>query len=352
MPRSWFLLPFLACVSVSVLASTQAGPASTDLFTVERAAQSEWVAYDGIVGSRTQVSVISRVTGRVKAVHVGAGQRVKQGELLLELEADDLLAKVRAAQAHLATARAGLERAHNEHERISRLAKKGLVSSQRADAARAEWKSAQAAIDGAEAQVRDAQTQLSFTRIHSPIDGVVADKYVNPGDFATPSLLGGGASSGSVLMTLYGAESLWIEARIPERFSRFVERGSDARVQIESAGVSLQSRFAEVAPLVDAKTRSFVARVNLPAQASLRLGMLGTVSFSTGERSVIEIPRSALVQRGQLDTVFIDDKGTAQLRLVRSGRVAGDKVEILSGLNEGERIVLNPGEHLRDGQSL
>lgn len=313
----------------------------------------EWVEYDGVVESRNRIDVISLVTSRVKSVHVRAGQRVKQGDILLELESEDFLARLRVAQSRLNTAKANLERMEREHERIQSLHEGRLVSSHDLDAATANWKSALAEFDGAEAAVKDAATQLGYTTLISPIDGIVADKSVNPGDFATPGLAAGrDVTEGPVLVTLYDPDSMWIEARIPERFAREVEPGRPARVTIGAAGLTIEAEFVEVVPVVDQTTRSFIARIDLPSANGLKLGMLGRVYFASGSRSTIIVPSSALLKRGQLDIVFIDNVGTAELRLVRTGRQERGGIEVLSGLTAGERIVLNPTESLRDGDRL
>lgn len=314
---------------------------------------SEWVEYDGIVDSRNRVDVIPLVTGRVKSVHVRAGQRVKHGDLLLELESEDVLARLRVAESRLNTAKAHLERMQREHERIQSLHADRLASSHDLGVATAHWKSAVAELGGAEAAVKDAATQLGYTTLTSPIDGIVADKSVNPGDFAAPGLASGqNVTAGPVLVTLYDPDAMWIEARIPERFAREVEPGTPARVTIGAAGLTIEAVFAEVVPVVDQTTRSFIARVDLPPANGLKLGMLGQVHFASGSRSTIIVPSRALLQRGQLDIVFIDNVGTAELRLVRTGRQDRHGVEVLSGLTVGERIVLNPTESLRDGDRL
>lgn len=313
----------------------------------------EWAEYYGVVDSRTRVDVIARVAGRVKAIHVKAGSQVRKGDLLLELESDEFQAKLQVAQSQLASAKANLQRASLEQTRVSRLVAKEAAIVRDLDAATASWKSARAACDGAEAEVRNALTQLGYTAIRSPIDGIVADKMVNPGDFAMPALpAGSGAATGPVLMTLYGSDKLWLEARIPERLTRFVEPGIKAHVSVDAAGLSTDGIFVEVAPWVEGASRAAIARVDLPAMKPLKPGMVGRVRFVSGARYVIEIPKSALVERGQLDTVFVDVNGSASLRLVRSGHQDETRVEILSGLAPGERVVLRPAENLRDGDPL
>ncbi|MCF7968931.1 MAG: efflux RND transporter periplasmic adaptor subunit [Methylococcaceae bacterium] len=322
-------------------------------FTVASSIVSEWAEHYGVVGSRTQVDVIARVPGRVKSVHVQAGLPVRKGDVLIELESEDVLAKIQVARSQLANAQANLEKAKKEHSRISHLESKEAATGRDLDVAIAGLKSAQAAYEGAVAEVKSATTQLNYTLVRSPIDGVVADKSVNPGDFAMPALSSGsGIPGGPVLLSIYGPDKFWLEARIPERLSRYVRLGSKAHITVEAADLSIESTFTELAPLVDNTSRVSIARIDLPNRKNLKLGMIGKVRFNCGSRSVIEIPDRAITGRGQIDTVFVDNDGMAELRLVRSGRRNGHNVEILSGLAPGEHVVLDPSESLRDGDHL
>jgi RND family efflux transporter MFP subunit len=328
------------------------GP-SAERFSVVREIGRETLEYVGTVVSHTRVNIVAQVAGRVRAVHVRAGQRVRKGDLLLELASDEFQAKLQAANARLAIAQADLERAQGEYRRVEQLAQKGLASSHDRDSSTADWKQALAVMDGARAAVAEAETQLGFTRLTSPISGVVATTRINPGEFAMPAPASATmAASGAVLMTLYDPDALWIEARIPERFAARIQIGTPATVRIDALDSNLQGQFSEVAAIVDDTTRAFAARIDLPADPGLKLGMLGRVRFAAAQRPVIRIPHSALKRRGQLDTVFVDANGTAELRLIRTGSADADRVEVLSGLSEGERVVLHPAERLRDGDRL
>ncbi len=332
--------------------ATSAGvPVST--FTVAQRAMPQWSEYHGTVASRNKVEVVALVTGKVKAVHATTGQRVRKGQVLVELESDDFKARLQAAESRRSNAQSSLTEARSEHERFRQLVVEGVVSRQMMDKSTAKLAGAEAAAAEAQAAVSEARTLLDYAVIRSPIDGIVTDKRVNPGDFAMPGLpTEVGFPSGRVLMTVYDPQVLWFEARIPERFAPHVSVGGRADVLIASAGIALQGKFAEVLPVVDEGSRTFTARIHLPAHPALKLGMFGRARFVTGERQAVDIPAAAVVERGQLDVVFIQAGGQAHLRLVRIGRRQGDLVEVLSGLSAGETVVLNPRADLRDGDTL
>jgi RND family efflux transporter MFP subunit len=334
-------------------ADTPPIPSPVKSFTIEQKTVPEWSEYHGVVSSRNTVNLIALVMGKVKAVHVKAGQRVHKGELLVEMESDDLRAKLQVAKSRLAAAEASLVEASNTYERFKELALKGMISKLKMDETTARWRNAQADVEAAKAQMEEAKTMLDYTALKSPMNGIVVDKRVNPGDFSIPGLPAElGYPAGRILMTVYDPDKLWFEARIPERFSQQVTAGAKAGVSIASANLSLESKFVEVLPEVDDTTRTFTARVDLPSLSALKIGMFGRARFVSGQRKLIEIPESALVQRGQIDAVFVLSDGRARLRLVRSGKQRSGKVDILSGLVAGEKIILNPGENLRDGDPV
>jgi multidrug efflux pump subunit AcrA (membrane-fusion protein) len=110
--------------------------------------------------------------------------------------------------------------------------------------------------------------------------------------------------------------------------------------------------LAEISPSADPSTRTVLVKVDLPNQPGVRMGMFGRLELSTEKRSAIAIPRSALVRRGQLELVFVAKAGRAELRLVRSGRVRANDIEISSGLDPDELVVVTNAEQLRDAQPI
>lgn len=321
--------------------------------TVQEQKLPELVEVTGVVRARTAVEVIPLVAARVKTVQVKAGQKVSRGDLLVELEDAEFRSRLAAADARLQAAESDRAEANRHFQRINGLFPTGSATREELDAASARRQAAEAAAKAAEAQVEEARTALGHTSIRSPLTGVVIDKKVNPGDFAMPGLpASAGLPSGRVLLTLYDPEALWLEAAIPERHAGAVQVGGAAEATLSAAGLNWQGRFVEVVPGIDEVSRTFPARLDLPASPAVKVGMLGKIRFAAGQRQAIEIPAAALLRRGQLDTVFVVVQDRAQLRLVRPGRTAGDRVEILSGLAAGEALLLNPWESLRDGDPV
>jgi RND family efflux transporter MFP subunit len=165
---------------------------------------------------------------------------------------------------------------------------------------------------------------------------------VEPGDLATP---------GKPLLKLEKAGGHQVDIQVPEAYVRSVRSGQPVSVRIEAPTArDLEGVVDLVAPAADSGSRSFLAKVRLPAGAEVRSGMFARVMLTVGEDRLIAIPASALIQEGQLTGLFtVTAEGIARFRLVRTGRRLGDKVEVFSGLAEGSRFVLDPPPGLVDG---
>lgn len=322
----------------------------------------------GTVRARTAAVVSAKVMGYVRDVKVRVGDRVRQGQLLVELDARDLEANWRQAQAALdearsavpeaesavAAAKAGLELAQVTFRRMEDLFQKRSISNQEYDEARARLRQAQAQLEMAQARrqqlaakirqaeqaVQAAEVVRGYARIAAPFDGLVVEKNVEPGNLAAP---------GAPLLVIEQEGGYRFEAAVEESRLGTVRAGQAVRVKLDALGRELAGRVSEIVPAVDAAARSFTVKIDLPAAQGLRSGLFGRAIFETGSRRGIAIPASALSERGQLASVFVIEQGAARTRLVSPGARRGEQVEILAGLNAGETIVAVVPPGLRDG---
>jgi RND family efflux transporter MFP subunit len=141
---------------------------------------------------------------------------------------------------------------------------------------------------------------------------------------------------------------------VPERTSDesrlgLVRVGERVAVEIDGLNRTVSGRVAEVVPTVDAGTRSFTVKIDLPALPGLRSGMFGRAAFAGGARGALLVPQSAVLERGQIRSVYVVQADTARLRFVTLGDERGDQREVLSGLTAGERIIVAPAPLLADG---
>jgi len=201
---------------------------------------------------------------------------------------------------------------------------------------------ARARIGQGNAGIAMIQATRSYATVTAPFSGVVVQRLVDPGDMAAP---------GAPLLTIESDARLRLESTVPESQMRFVRLGTTVKVIIDSLGDrSFAGRVAEIVPSADTTSRTFIVKVDLPRVPGLRSGLFGRAQYSTGARKAILAPRRAIRQHYDLPSVFVvDDQGTAHLRLVTLGKTCQDRVEILSGLTPGERIITEGIDHIADG---
>lgn len=283
----------------------------------------------GTVRARLRSVIEAKVSGRIEQLPVAAGQRVKTGDLLVQLDA-------REVQARLDQAVALREQADGDLKRFTSLLKQEAVT-------RAEFDAVQARHRVAQAAVTEAETMLAYTRVVAPFDGVITRKWTDVGDVAAP---------GKPLVEMDDPTRLRIEANVPESLIEKLQPGARFPVRIAASGQPLEGVVAEIAPSADPNSRTFLVKLDLPAEASLRAGQFGRVLVPVLEVSALRVPTSAVLSRGQLELVFVVTEGKARLRLVKTGKQLGREVELVSGVSAGETVVVEGATGLADGQPV
>jgi len=261
----------------------------------------------------------------VQAVHFREGSLVKAGDLLVTLAAPETEARVRQAQAQLAEA----ERA-TDRERT--LVAKGVNPPDH-------LRDAEDRLRFAQAGLAEAEAMLAHASIRAPFAGVVTEKPVLPGDLATPGL---------PLLALETTARLRAEGMIPEQAAVALRLGSRITVALSDIAPTLEGTIEELSAAADAVSRSVLVKVALPA-GSARSGQFARLLVTTGRTDALLVPVTAVTRFGQMERVFTVSEGRAVLRLVKTGREAGGRIEILSGLQAGETVLVNPPASLREG---
>ncbi|HEU5069034.1 MAG TPA: efflux RND transporter periplasmic adaptor subunit [Verrucomicrobiae bacterium] len=283
----------------------------------------------GTVRSKTRAVIEARVGGRIEELAVSAGQLVRKGDLIAQLD-------VREVQARLDQARATLEQANRDLERFTALIKQNVLTKAEYDAAEARQRVAKAAVD-------EAETMLGYARVVAPFDGVITRKIADVGDLA---------AVGRGIVELEDPVALRVEANVPEGLINFIKLGARLPVSAAEAHRPISGTISEVAPAADPASRTFLVKLDLPAGSDLRLGQFVRVAVPLGERNALRLPTNAVIVRGQMEMVVVDHDHMAQLRLIKTGRRTGGDVEIVSGLDDGERVVAEGAAGLQDGQPL
>jgi membrane fusion protein, multidrug efflux system len=334
----------------------------------------EWPAtYEatGTVRARTTTTISSKVMGYVREVHAQVGDHVQQGQTLIVLDARDLDANLRRAEAGraevesavpeldnaTAAAKANLDLARTTYKRMQELAGKKSISSQEMDEATARLKAAESNYEmirsrrgqidskraSVEEEIRAARITRDYATIAAPFSGRVIARTVEPGALASP---------GVPLLTIEQDGVYRFEASVDESKLASIRAGQAVDVAIDAAGGKRSARVSEIVPEVNAASRSYTVKIDLPASPELRSGMFGRALFAIGAQKVLAVPAVALFERGQLQSVFVVEDGTAHTRLVTTGRRDPLGVEVLSGLSAGDRIVSPIPAALLDGSKV
>ena len=283
----------------------------------------------GTVRSRKRATLEARVSGRVSAFNAVPGQSVKAGEPLVTLDVQEI-------QARVAQAKAAQIQAARDLVRHKSLLAGNATTRQEFDAAEARSKVADAAVS-------EAETMLTYASVTAPFDGVVTRKLAEAGDLAMP---------GKPLVEIESPGDVRFETDLPEGLIERIQMGMKLKVTIPRVADELEGTVSEIAPVADAVSRTFLVKLDLPASAALRPGQFGRVSVPLLETGVLFVPQSAVRQRGQLELVHVVKDGRAVLRLVKTGRRTGDHVEVLSGIEDGDQVVIQSAGELKDGQPV
>jgi len=370
-PYYFVIIPALwltSCGSEPAPRATAAQAAPMAIQVVAVAAQ-EWpVTYTatGTVRARTSGTVFSKLMAYVQQVTVQAGDHVREGQTLITLDTRDLDANVRRAEAGLAEAQSALPELENAaaaakvntdlaqttFKRMEELAGKKSISSQEFDEASARLRAAQAnyemvrsrraqitaRVEVAEQEVGAARIRREYAKIAAPFAGVVTARSVEPGNLASP---------GTPLLTIEQDGVYRLEASVDESKLSSVRVGQ--AVEAEFDGRRIAARVSEVVPTVDAASRSYIVKLDLPASAAVRSGMFGRALFPAGMQQVAAVPAAALMERGQMQSVLVVEEGVARTRVITTGARTAAGVEVLSGVRAGEKVVSPAQPALLDG---
>ena len=338
-------------VSALILAGLVAAPAAwaadaapVALATVaiagSGAANAERMSFDGVVEAVRQTTLSAQVPGAIIALHVKAGDRVKAGQELLRIDARAASQNAAASAAQVEAARANLNLSSKELERQKQLFQKQYISQAALDRTQAQLQAAQAQVQALQAQSDAVHTQSRFFVISAPYAGIVSEVPVTLGDMAMP---------GAPLAVMYDPSALRISAPVP------ANAATDA-AQFEIPGLAsapglLTPKSATLLPMVDAATHTAQLRLTLPDSVKgATPGLFARVWLATGatqgaakadER--LYAPVASVVRRAEMTGLYVvNEQGKPALRQVRLGRVQGDRVEVLSGVEKGEKVAADP----------
>jgi RND family efflux transporter MFP subunit len=372
-----FLLPAILILMTSACsrqaervtaASAEQRVAAVRVETVADSEIADIYQASGTVRARYSAAIAAKIAANIVETRVQTGDHVQAGQTLIVLDRRDLEANLRRSEAARAeaesaldetesaitAARANFDLARVTHKRFQDLLANASVSQQEFDESQARLRSAEATLEmaaskrrqigarhsQAEAEIAAARVALGYATLTAPFAALVTERKADPGSLAMP---------GAPLLTLERDGNPRLEASIDESRLGLVRVGESVGVEIDGLNRTITGRVAEVVPSVDAATRSFAVKIDLPALPGLRSGMFGRASFAARKREALLIPQSAVLERGQIRSVYVVEGDTARLRFVTLGEARDDQREVLSGLTAGERIIVTPAPLIADG---
>jgi RND family efflux transporter MFP subunit len=317
--------------SKGVLASSSDGAILTVGVTTEPVIEQA----PGTIRAKVETVISPLITAKISTISVRAGDEVKRGEILAELDSRELEARLGRARQAVEAAKATLELAEKDSDRLQRIyrADPGAVSKAQLDRVQASLRTARAQLLAARRQEDEAKTGLSYSSIAAPISGRVVERYADPGDTAR---------QGEALLRMYDPDTLRLEASVRESVASKLTRSQGLTVKVDALDRAFEAVVDEIVPSADPGSRSFLVKVGLRESSGLYPGMFGRLLIPIGQTHKIFIPLRAVTQVGQLHFVIVKtDQGPVR-RYVRLGsRARADQVQVISGLASGEQILVS-----------
>lgn len=330
MPRWLPLAGILVGASITTYAAPPLATATAALRLVEN-------TYDSVatVEAERQSTVSAQVAGRIVDIYFRPGDSVQQGQVIMRIDATAANQEISGMQARVHEAQVQLDTSQKQYQRLKELFQQQYVSQAQLDKAEADYKSAQAQLNTLKAGLSQSTTTRNFTNITAPYSGVMSALHVEIGEMAT---------AGKALATGYDPRYLRLSSYIPQSQVAAVSSGNKAYLEINGQRNWLTAVKLAVIPAADARTHSTEVRLSLPSDSRLLPNQLAKVHFVTGSAQRLVVPASAVLQRSELNAVYIvKAQQKPQLRQIRLGKtLANGLVEVLAGIDAGEQVALDP----------
>jgi RND family efflux transporter MFP subunit len=305
-------------------------------------------AYSGTAEPIEKVRVSTKIMGWIEEIYFDEGAKVNTGANLVKLRSTDLEAKRAQADAAISEAQAHFKNVETNLQRIESLYEKKAATQKELDDMRTAFASAKARYDTALEMKKEVEEMLAYTALKAPFDGSVTRKMMDVGDLVNP---------GQPILEVENIAKVKVVTKVPENDVRNLHVSMPVQVQIPAARIGANGKSAiynidKIVPSADPISRQFDIHVIMDnTEGQIKPGMFARMVIARNRGSALLVPQKAVFRRGQLEGVFvIDSQNRARLRWIRTGVTYGDQVEVLSGLNVDEQVVLEGAITLSDGQ--
>jgi RND family efflux transporter MFP subunit len=291
---------------------------------------------EAVIEAVRQSTVSAQIAGRIVELRFDVGDTVKKGEVIARIDERAASQAEAASVAQVREAQAALANARAQYERSKQLLAQKFISQAALDQAQAAYRTAQARVSALLAGAGQAATERSFATIVAPYSGVVSARHVELGEMASP---------GKPLLTGFDPSTLRVVANVPQAEVAAIQAGSKARVEVPSVGRWIDVKNVVIVPSADPRTHTTRIRLELADDVrGVYPGVYARAHFVVGKAPKLLVPRAAVLQRSELTAVYVlAADGAPRLRQVRLGEAADESsIEVLAGLEPGERVALEP----------
>ena len=327
-----------------------------DLVQAKKVILNNSSTYNGVVYSKEQIMLASRLMGYVKKISVEEGDRVKKGQFLFEIDPSDIYSMINQARAGIMQAQSGVlmaklayDDAKKDFDRFQKLYKKGAVSKRDFEKMelnmkirKAQITLAEGMLNQAKAGLQQALAQKKYAKVYSPIDGVVVMKKAKVSEMALP---------GHPILVLSSLNSLQVKAFVNEKEIQNLKVGDKAVVNIPSIAKKVNAEISAIIPSADMATHSYLVKFKLDNSKDLYPGMYALVNVVLSSNSSVVVPYNTLTSRGGVVGLFVVKNGVANFTPVKVVRQDGGEI-VVTGISAGDEVVQYPKASLKDGQKI
>jgi len=335
-------------------------PMTVELAPVTRHEIIDYITVVGNLVGEATIDVVPRVAGRIDSIPVRLGDRIAKGQLVAKIEDREIREQINQAQATLEVNKANVTQRENEVqvqqlalERAKTMLERGLTARQNFEDAEARHNAALSQLNVAKAQQSQTQFRidelkitLSNTNVVAPVDGFVSRRVLDQGAFA---------GANTVILTVVDIGTVRMVANLVEKGFKRITKGVEAKVAVDTfPGEDFTGQVSRVAPVFDPATRTAQMEIEVPNPGfRLKPGMYARVRLTVERRpDALTVPRNAVVDLDGKRGVFLVNEGVAKFLEVSTGLTDGERMEILSGLEEGQRVITTGALALRDGDRV
>ena len=304
--------------------------------------------YPGTVASVKKSTLSTRIMGQVDKVYASEGDKVEKGQLLLAIRSNDIAAKKSQVEANIVEVTAAFENAEKDYNRIASLYESKSATKKELDDITTHYNMMKAKLEAVKKAKAEVVEMMTYANIRAPYSGVVTNRFVDGGDMANP---------GMPLIAVEAPGQFEVITRIPESEIDLVSKGDSVFVAIKNCKEDVKGVVSRVSTSSRLSGAQFETKVllipNAKQESALRSGMFAQVKLSKGADEKIMVPKDLILNRGQLNGIWtVSQSEAALLRWVRLGKSEGNRIEVLSGLSEGDKLIVDCEERLHDGMPL